>query len=435
MAVDLAIERPDHAGSTYLTWSPRRATVRVRPAGGGGPVAVTVANAPGGTGGQVEFAAGPTTSRTATIDLVLPADGTPVELWVAGQIGRPSQADQDATIEVRPAGGGAALGSTSAMVRVRKNATALTAAERDRFLSALAKLNATGRTPFASFREMHKDRLALDQAHGGPGFLAWHRAYLLDLERELQQLDASVTLPYWAFAEPAPGLFTPDFMGGNLPTGDTVVFAPMHPLQSWQTEGRPGITRRPGFDPTRTGAISSENVAAAADATTLALGGPRPNATFDNGTVPGGFERIEGNPHGTAHRSMRGYLFDPATAPRDPLFFLLHCNVDRLWARWQWWNDRFDGTDAHTYFYRGSATSNPAAHLGHNLRDLLWPWSGLTGGGLPATTPRPPFGVVPTAAAPRPTPSVRDMIDYGGVLQPGSDMDFCYDAVPFGIAP
>ena len=26
-----------------------------------------------------------------------------------------------------------------------------------------------------------------------------------------------------------------------------------------------------------------------------------------------------------------------ATSPNDPVFFLHHCNVDRLWA--QWWSD------------------------------------------------------------------------------------------------
>jgi len=25
----------------------------------------------------------------------------------------------------------------------------------------------------------------------------------------------------------------------------------------------------------------------------------------------------------------------PGTSPNDPLFFLNHCNVDRLWANWQ----------------------------------------------------------------------------------------------------
>jgi tyrosinase len=442
MAVDIAIERQDAAGHTYLTWSPRRARVRLLPGGAGGPVAVTVANAPGGAGGQVEFAAGPTKGRTATIDLVLPADGSPVELWVAGRFGRPSTADQDATIEVRPAAGGAVLGSTTAMVRVRKDATRLSTAERDRFLVALAAVNAAGQGPFASFREMHRERLALQQAHGAPGFLAWHRAYLLDLERVMQAEDPSVTLPYWSFASPAPNLLTPDFMGGNLATGRTVVFAPMHPLQDWTTDGVRGISRRPQplFDPASSGAISDQGIAAITDARTMALGGPPPTATFDTGPTPvggfGGFDGMEGNPHGTAHRSMDGYLFSTSTAPRDPLFFLLHCNVDRLWARWQWQNDRFDGTNPRTYFYRGSATSTPATRLGHNLRDSMWPWNGRSGGQLPpAPPPRPPLAAVPTAATPGPSPTVGDMIDYGGVLRPGSDMDFAYDLVPFGVAP
>ena len=49
------------------------------------------------------------------------------------------------------------------------------------------------------------------QAHGAPGFLPWHRAYILDLERELQAIDPSVALPYWRFDRPAPNLFTLDF--------------------------------------------------------------------------------------------------------------------------------------------------------------------------------------------------------------------------------
>ncbi len=436
MAVEIAIDLRDAAGHSYLTWSPRRATVRQETGGASGPVAVTVANAPGGAGGQVEFAAGLTKARTATIDLVLPADGSPVEFWIAGQVGRPSSADQDATIEVRPAVGGAVLGSTSAMVRARKDATALSAAERTRFLTALAAVNAAGAGPFASFRDMHREQLALQQAHGAPGFLSWHRAYLLDLERVLQAQDPSVTLPYWSFASPAPNLFTREFMGGNLPTGRTVVFAPMHPLQNWTTDGVRGISRRPRFDPATSGAISDQGIAALTDAMTMTLGGPRPTATFDTGPTPGGFDSMEGNPHATAHRSMDGFLFSTSSAPRDPLFFLLHCNVDRLWARWQWLHDRFDGTDPHAYFFRGSASSNPATRLGHNLLDSMWPWNGQSGGPLPpAPPPRPPLSTVPTAAMPSPAPTVGDMIDYGGVLRPGSDMGFCYDVVPFGVAP
>ena len=95
------------------------------------------------------------------------------------------------------------------------------------------------------------------------------------------------------------------------------------------------------------------------EATTLAMGGVLPNAVFDTGGDTGGFDEMEGDPHGLAHTSFDGWLASAATAPRDPVFFLLHCNVDRLWARWQWLNDRFDGTRANTFFFRGSATSQP----------------------------------------------------------------------------
>jgi hypothetical protein len=42
---------------------------------------------------------------------------------------------------------------------------------------------------------------------------------------------------------------------------------------------------------------------------------------------------------------------------------------------------------------------------------------------------------VPTATAPGPAPTVGDMIDYQGFLNPDSDMNFAYDDVPYGPAP
>jgi tyrosinase len=314
------------------------------------------------------------------------------------------------------------------MVRIRKNANQLGAAERNRFTTALAKLNDMGAGLFKDFREMHREPLALNQAHGAPGFLSWHRAYLLDLERELQKIDPSVTLPYWRFDQPAPNVFTADFMGRSGPLGN-VVFSATNLLQHWQTDGAPGVSRLPGFN-TQTGAPTLRSQAA-----TLAMGGPRPSAVFDTGPLPGGFDEMEGDPHGLAHTSFLGLIRGRATAPRDPLFFLLHCNVDRLWALWQWLNDRFDGSQPHTYFFRGDATSNPATVIGHNLLDTMWPWNNVTGGSRPQNAPRTPFPVVPTAPGPGTAPTVGDMIDYQGLRNTQSYTNFAYDDVPFGIAP
>src|SRR6266513_2066091 len=73
------------------------------------------------------------------------------------------------------------------------------------------------------------------------------------------------------------------------------------------------------------------------------------------------FEDLEGNPHGFAHTSFVGFISSIPTAAKDPLFFLLHANVDRLWAKWQRRFDRFDSTVA------ASFDSNPSNLIGHNL--------------------------------------------------------------------
>ena len=61
------------------------------------------------------------------------------------------------------------------------------------------------------------------------------------------------------------------------------------------------------------------------------------------------FRTMEGNPHGSAHTSFGGSISSIPTAARDPLFFLLHCNVDRLWAKWQRQFGRFNPAQAASY--------------------------------------------------------------------------------------
>lgn len=92
--------------------------------------------------------------------------------------------DKDAAVEVVDTNTGAILSLTQLMVHVRKDANLMTSGERNRFRSAMATLNNRGMGRFSDFRDMHTV-IALQEAHGNDGFLPWHRAYLLDLEREL----------------------------------------------------------------------------------------------------------------------------------------------------------------------------------------------------------------------------------------------------------
>src|SRR5262249_10589504 len=87
-----------------------------------------------------------------------------------------------------------------------------------------------------------------NQAHNGPAFLAWHRAYILRFERELQKLDPTVSLHYWRMnQQPGPGLsasvFDPHSWGANaggpaIGIGP-VVFDPTNPLFGWEINGEP----------------------------------------------------------------------------------------------------------------------------------------------------------------------------------------------------
>jgi tyrosinase len=117
------------------------------------------------------------------------------------------------------------------------------------------------------------------------------------------------------------------------------------------------------------------------------------------------------------------------------LFFLLHCNVDRLWAKWQWLNQRFDTAESETYPFQGSAGEPNSIRAGHNLRDTMWPWNQVTGTGLPddrpVTAPGGTLAASPTVTAPGPMPEVGDMIDYQGVIDPGKRLGFGYDRVRF----
>jgi tyrosinase len=64
--------------------------------------------------------------------------------------------------------------------------------------------------------------------------------------------------------------------------------------------------------------------------------------TFGGGVTSGPRVRgasgmLENTPHNYIHNFIggtTGNMADPALAARDPIFWLHHANVDRLWARW-----------------------------------------------------------------------------------------------------
>ena len=404
MTVVIKLNNSNDSQNKYLNWAPTLCQVAQDQGGADLDVQIRTES---GSHAELAFYRTLDGSPLNHLQVTLAQDGTPFQFYVGGAFGQASIEDEDTAIVVRESG--VTLARHPVMVRIRKDANLLTPDERDRFVSAFANFNDQGMGGFSTFRQMHVME-SIPEAHGGSWFLPWHRSYLLNLERELQAIDPTVSLPYWRFDQPAPNLFHLDFIGISNNQG-RVIFGQNNPLNFWSTDGVTGILRFPFFD---SSTQSPPGVISEAD--TLALGGP------DN--LYQRFRVMEGNPHGAAHTSLWGFISSIPTAARDPLFFLLHCNVDRLWSKWQWLNGRFDPNNADSY-------SPEAPRPGHNLGDTMWPWNQVT------SPPRPGFapgnGLTDSDMVDQPgsAPTVDSMLDQQGRFSMGASLGFDYDDVPF----
>ena len=135
--------------------------------------------------------------------------------------------------------------------------------------------------------------------HGIPYFLAWHRGYLYYLEQQLRAVSGNklLVLPYWDY-----------YSSAELPVEFTNP-SPANPLY---------VPRL------------NTNVI---DALSLAPFGP--TLTDMQRGLPNSFETsFEAMPHNPVHNII-GNVMSTMQSPVDPIFFLHHANVDRLWSAWQ----------------------------------------------------------------------------------------------------
>src|SRR5207245_949802 len=139
-------------------------------------------------------------------------------------------------------------------------------------------------------------------------------------------------------------------------------------------------------------------------------------------------ENLEAGNHNNGHGWVGSWMGDCQRSPRDPIFWLFHCDLDRSWALWQATKGRFGTTGANESDYMPNDAYSPGSFnaLGHHLKDTMWPWDGVTGPGAPADSqddrpPLAPGGMFPKALLPELWPTVdakprpADMIDYLGV--------------------
>ena len=190
------------------------------------------------------------------------------------------------------------------LLRERKDQSTLSATEQERFLCAFSTLNITG-----ALGQMVQIHGQMHNQHGTLRFLPWHRIFLFLLENELASIHPDVTLPYWDWTQGAEQS-VPSWLAAFLPTVSTPT-------------GSVTVTRSPGTKGALAGIAS--NVPA-----TMAL------TDFGNFALNGSgstwsLELI----HDFVHGWVGGTMGVIATAPADPIFWMHHANIDRLWWQWQ----------------------------------------------------------------------------------------------------
>jgi len=177
--------------------------------------------------------------------------------------------------------------------------------------------------------------------HGSWYFLPWHRGYLIAFEAIVR--DAVVkaggpstwTLPYWNYFKPNQNALPPAFASADWPDGHGN--NPLFVKQRFGPQGNGKV-----FVP-----LTSVNLNALDERefTGVASGGSPGFGGVDTGFhhSRGTHGRIERQPHDLVHSLVGGavsddepgLMSDPDTAGLDPIFWLHHANIDRLWEVWR----------------------------------------------------------------------------------------------------
>jgi tyrosinase len=176
-------------------------------------------------------------------------------------------------------------------------------------------------SPLPSWNQCH---------HGTWFFLAWHRMFIYHFEQILRAAviaaggAADWALPYWDYGLEGENATLPE------PFRNPTAGGQANPL--YVAERAPGIN---------TGSTIPKEIVSPAFALS------RPSFTgateFGGGITSAGGQfwsqtgRLEQTPHNDIHNAIggeNGWMADPDQAAQDPIFWVHHANIDRIWALW-----------------------------------------------------------------------------------------------------
>ncbi len=297
---------------------------------------------------------------------------------------------------------------------VRKDVKDLTPQEKADFVNAILKLKATPSpyNPKFSYYDQfvwwHRQAFlcTIGAAHMSSAFLPWHREFLLLFENALRQVSGNpnITIPYWDWTDPnsTAAVFAPDFMGGmGVASKNYAVMNGPFRKGKW----RLNVVDPKANDPwgfhylvrnfstfVRRNLPTTNQVARALGRSKYDVGPydamSNPSESFRNYlegwrwvkrmTCEDGLMGVvtrKGAPHAmhnAVHLWVGGVWPKGSKKPysgtmtlntslNDPVFWLHHANIDRIWSQWE---------ALHGEQYQPVS----GQRRGQNLNDTMWPY-------------------------------------------------------------
>ena len=264
-------------------------------------------------------------------------------------------------------------------VLLRCNIAKVSKDERKKFKNAIIQLNSDkfkfpgtrndkpfpgGVTYWFKQDEIHQ----ATHVHGGPAFLPWHRELCYRFESLLRLADPTISLHYWDWNEDPTNtrdkknkrlnLFTNNFMGksgegskNGMEAGEPWKSAKFYDPSSEYYRGDEAFNKEHSnpADPPKSLKRNKQKGSMHNWIVKLREKWKRNNPKGDptkaypyytdsdivhSATFPEMRRRLE-HMHNYAHGYIGGVIGDSHTSFRDPFVFLIHSNVDRLFAAWQ----------------------------------------------------------------------------------------------------
>lgn len=278
---------------------------------------------------------------------------------------------------------------------VRRDWRSLTRAERCHFIDVQQEYwrrhpnPVTGLTAYdTQFTHVHRNNTPF--AHQVPAFLPWHRRFLRDYEAALRTIDPKISLPYWNWAADNTRLNESAIWAHDAFGGDGAEDNDAHCVQTGRYANWTLLLGGNMTDPSVNVKHCLRRIWSRGISVPVRPGFPAyvPNEAEIAGNITefgpdfDAFHKWLEPHHGTIHQGVGGFSMDlngdmtaVENSPNEPVFWLHHVFVDRLWWLFQQQGEAAkEAYGGYPSNFASLPSSDPIWTNGGRVSDVMPPW-------------------------------------------------------------